>query len=406
MQNIPECLQPVVHEIEKFQTQISALEAKTDALNKNVEAIASEKQSLEEKIADEDARHRKIIETYESEKLSLRELNIVVSDQLKEKISLINELQEQNSAFKNENEALSDKNKNASSESLRLNAEEEALIHQSAKLNEQIASLKAQNLALKDENSALTLVNSAMHQRNLDNQNGNSSENPRLLAEIQELKNELESYKAGGTDESFLKKENERLIQRHGDITQEKMQASAAMRKAQDELKVVQLKLDEALQNVKKLNFELNGMQNLYKNLTQEKNDLLANSKILAGQKSVLEDKNHNYDEKLQLLITEKELVVQELNQERTKSDTLTQVINQLRIKNSKLEDRVTKVSTNDTLENPIVQADVPVSPREVPEVKELEIDVIVDDYEDDVIVDTQPTNNIQRSGPSFPGES
>jgi len=377
MSDLPECLQPAVEQIQKYQTQISALEAKADSLNEHVQDLSNKNERLVHQAKEESDAHNAKLEEYEAEKLTLRELNAVVGEQLKEKSSLVEAL----SMSKNELEA---KNSQASSENLRANVEQEALSQKTDSLNTQIEALKGENASLKEENSALTLVNSAMHQRQTDQQGETKEENPMLLAEIESLKQELNALKNGNTDVSFLQSENLRLTQRHGDITQEKMQASAKMHTAQNALQGVQDKLEVETKMVEQLNFDLQGLQNLHKNLNDEKNSLVQDNKTLEIQHSELDRTILSLEENIQRLETEKEMLNQELTKEHKKADTLTQVINELRMKNEKLK----------TGGSPAITA---VMPSQEPQVEALEIS----DSNEDMIEIVESS----KRGPSFPGE-
>ena len=275
MSDLPECLQPALEQIQTYQTQISALEAKNDSLNEHVQDLSHKNERLVEQAKEENVAYLTKLEEYEAEKTTLREINVVVGEQLKEKASLVDEL----NASKN---ALEEENTKASSENLRVNVEQEALNQKTQNLNSELESLRNENSALKEENSALTLVNSAMHQRQTDRPEDMPKEDsPILVAEIESLKQELQAYKSGNTDVSFLQSENVRLTQRHGEITQEKMQASAKMHTAQNSLQGVQDKLDEQTKMVEQLSFDLQGLQNLHKNLNNEKNSIVQDSKSL-----------------------------------------------------------------------------------------------------------------------------
>ena len=377
MPDLPVCLQPAVEQIEKYQTQILALEAKTDSLNEHVQDLSSKNERLVQQVQDESALHNTQVEKLEAEKTTLHDLNVVVGDQLKEKSSLVDEL----SVSKN---ALEEKNSQVSSESLRINVEQEALSQKTEVLGSELETLKSENASLKEENSALSLVNSAMHQRQTDRQDVSVEDNPILVAEIQSLKQELQSLKSGSTDLSFLQSENHRLTMRHGEITQEKMSASSKMHTAQNALQGVQDKLDAATKTNQQLDFDLRGLQNLHKNLNDEKNSHVQDNKLLESVKDELNAKILHLEEEIQGLETEKELVEQNLAKAHKKADTLTQVINELRLKNEKLKAGVTPVVN----ETPKAQA---------PEVKALEIKETAD--EDIEIV------RLSSTGPTFPGE-
>ena len=377
MSDLPDCLQPAVEQIQKYQTQVSALEAKTDSLNEHIQDLSNKNERLVTQVKEDAEAYAVRIEEYEAEKANLRELNSVVGEQLKEKSSLVEEL----NANKTQ---LQEEKIKASSENLRVNVEQEVLSQNLESLSNEIEVLKGENAALKDENSALSLVNSAMHQRQEDNKGEKQEDNPVLLAEIERLKQELQAYQNGNTDLAFLQSENIRLTQRHGEITQEKMQASAKMHTAQNALQGVQDKLDAEIKKVEQLNFDLHGLQNLHKNLNDEKNSHLQDNKTLEVEKTDLEKQILHLEENIQRLETEKELLSLELTKEHKKADTLTQVINELRMKNEKLKSAISPSIT-------------PVSASVEPEIEALEIN---DSHEDMIeIVDSS------KMGPSFPGE-
>jgi len=377
MSDLPECLQPAVEQIQKYQTQISALEAKSNSLNEHIQDLSNKNERLVQQVQEDADSFTAKEEQLEAEKLNLRELNVVVGEQLKEKSSLVESL----NMSKN---ALEEKNSQASSENLRVNVEQVALSQKSDSLSTELEALKGENKALKEENSALTLVNSAMHQRQTDRREEPQVESPMLLAEITSLKQELTALKSGNTDVSFLQSENLRLTQRHGDITQEKMQASAKMHTAQNALQGVQDKLDAETKMVEQLNFDLQGLQNLHKNLNDEKNSLVQDNKTFEIQHSELDRTILSLEGNIQRLETEKEMLNQELTSEHKKADTLTQVINELRMKNERL-----KASGSPTIS--------PLAPSQEPQVEALEIS----DANEDMIEIVESS----KSGPSFPGE-
>ncbi len=401
MQNIPECLQPAVEQIVKYESKIAVLESEKQGLGDDIQVLSDERAALQKQIEDEAAAHANAVENYEKEKLTLRELNLVVRDQLREKseeLELLtaaqSEFQAQNGQFHGLNNSSSEQNTDAGPESLRINADQEALIHHTASLKEAIEKLRIENSALKEENSALTLVNSAMHQRQAQPQNDAKADNTELLAEIQKLKNELNIYKSDNSDVSFLQGENARLVQRHGEITQEKMQASAKMHAAQKELIQTSERLDATLKTLEQLEFQYQGLQNLYNNLTEERDTLIADNGSLVNAKAELQEKSQHLGELIQRVTNEKELIVQELSQEHIKADAMAEEINHLRLKSRTLAEEIKLLKENALKE-----------PRSFePEVQALEIDMSQTEekrYEDEVEIVTPLTN----SGPHYPGE-
>jgi len=371
MSDLPQCLQPVLEQIQKYETQISALEAKSEALDEHVQDLFVKNENLVQKAKEESESHILQVKTLEEEKVSLRELNRVVNDQLQNKSSLVQTLEEENVKVNSQSQEVNDK--------------QEALGAKTTHLNEELEKIKAENSALKDENSALNLVNSAMHQRYEDLGNAPTQENPLLLSEIENLKNELETYKSENTDTAFLQSENQRLTQRHGEITQEKMQASSKMHAAQNALSTLQNQLDDANKIIQQSNFDLQGLHKLHSNLNDEKNARIQDTKDLEFEKRALDEKLVHQEENIQQLVTEKALVSQELASERKKADTLTQVINELRLKNEKLKAGI------------INKIEPKTSAKEEPEVEALEIS----NTEDEMIKISKST----PKGPTFPGE-
>lgn len=327
MLNIPECLQPAVEQLEKYQTQISSLEAKSKGLEKSIDTLSQEKDALYEKMKAERDAYELAADKFEKEKLTLRELNVVLSGQLREKTSELNAL----SSTKEETDAQN--------------------IH-FQELNEALEKLNMQNSVLKEKNSALTSNNDA---RDKGEEIGNAT----LLAEIERLKKEL--LQNSDNESSFLKSENERLLQRHGQITEEKMQMSAQMHSAQKEAIECKTALEAALKRIEQLEFEHKGLQNLYKNLTNEKNTLLDQNASLVLQKAEMDEKNLLLDEKIEMISTEKELVEQELSIEHIKADALVEETNHLRMKSRVLEDELKalkeyKSAISDEIHAPKVQ--------------------------------------------------
>jgi len=405
MSDLPECLQPAAQQLEKYEVQIAALENKNSRLDEDISALKNDKESLEKKIEEELEASINAAENFETEKLTLRELNVVVSDQLREKIEELNalsgtqtELEAENGHFKNLNTELSEQKSKADLQQLHASISQEAISQRSDKVNEELEELRIQNKALKDENSALTLVNSAMHQRQLhavEEQSGGSSDNSALVAEIERLTQELHTFRNDTSDEGFLRSENERLVQRHGEITQEKMQMSGKMHAAQNELGGVTSKLDAAVKNIEQLEFDLQGLQNLHKNLTDERNSLLEDNGELVVKNSELEEKAQQLGAIIQRITTEKEMVVQELNNEHIKADAMTEEVNHLRMKSrtlaediKSLKEGVEKVS-DDVFE---------------PQVEALEIDMSTTSESNDLDIDIVESQS--SSTPHFPGES
>ena len=383
MSNVPECLQPAVEQLQKYETQISALESRNRNLDDDIQTLIDEKSVLNEQIAQSNETHRLSVEAYEQEKATLRDLNVVVSDQLREKIDEIN-------ALKESNIQLNEQNSRVSTESIRVNAGQEALSHQSQRLNEELDALRLDNKVLKEEIDSLRLVNDVSIQRERDLQEGESDDSV-LVAEIDRLKQELLKKGTQTTtgDSSFLESENERLVQRHGEITQEKMQASAKMHAAQKELEETVVKLDTANKNVEQLEFELQGLHNLHKNLTEEKESLADDNQALIGQKAELDERVLRLSEDIQRVSMEKDVVTQELTQEHIKGDGLAEEVNHLRMKSRRLAEEIKELreGPQETLEG-----DVPVLEIETSEDEEERLDVEI----------VTPSGD---SGPHFPGE-
>lgn len=401
MSDFPECLQPAVEQISKYETKISILENEKQNLNENVQVLNNEKEELNRKIEDETAAHTSVVQNYEKEKMTLRELNLVVSDQLREKIEELNglstsqsQLEVENGHFKSLNNSLSEQNTRVSSESLRMNAGQEALSHQTSRLNEELDELRNQNNALKEENSALTLVNSSMHQRQLDDSPG--LDNTELLTEIEKLKQELNVYKTDNSDISFLQGENARLVHRHGEITQEKMQASAKMHAAQKELLETNEKLASTLKALEQLEFEYQGLQNLHQNLTEERDSLIIDNGSLVNAKAELLEKTQHLGELIQRVTNEKELVTEELNKEHIKADAMTEEVNHLRMKSRTLAEDIKLLKEGAS----IVTFDNDAQPQ----VQALEIDMSedVNTREEHDIEIVAPKENVRSH---FPGE-
>jgi len=336
MSDLPACLQPALEQIRKFETEITVMESEAKRLNENIFTLNSEKDELNKSLEEEKKAHLLAVETYEKEKLALRELNLVIRDQLHEKSEELNgtsttlfELEAENGRVKELNSELSEQMMQVDSERARLNVEQETSSQENNTLTEE---LQKSNSSLKEENAALVLENSALKQRQLQNDE-DSIEKRLLLAELEQLKKELDTYKTENADTSFLQSENRRLVQRHGEITQEKMQASANMHRVQNELKEVEEKLNTTLKSLDQLEFEHQGLQNLHKTLQQERTSLLADNGTLVNEKAKLQEENENLNELIQRVTTEKERIMQELKQEHLKADAMTEEVNQLRIK-------------------------------------------------------------------------
>ena len=401
MSDLPECLQPAVQQLKTYETQISDLESKNENLDEDLRALSDEKEALQKQIEEDQNTHAMAVENYEKEKLTLRELNLVVSDQLREKIAALNALQEsssqleaENGAFENVNNELLEQN----SQSQQTTAQQQALNEQLQSLQAELETLRRQNDSLKEENSALTLVNSAMHQRQSETQLQSSQENDtssQLHEEISRLKQELDGYKAQNKDEAFLISENQRLTQRHGEITQEKMQASARMHTAEDALKSKVNELEKAHTTINQLEFEQQGLQNLYDNLNSEKERLIALNTGVMEEKAALDEQVLHLSEQLQILTADKERINQELNQEHTRTDVLTEEVNHLRLKSRTLAEEIK-----------VLKEGVLLKPTEInePQVEALEIDINEADvhHEHPQIEIVSPSG---KSGPHFPGE-
>jgi chromosome segregation ATPase len=401
MSDLPECLQPAVEQLKTYETQILALQSKNENLDDDIRAINDEKEALQKQMQEENDAHALAVQNYEKEKLTLRELNMVVSDQLREKVAALNALKDsssqveaKNAAFKDLHDELSEQ----SSQSEQTTAEQQALIEQVQNLQTEIETLRIQNSALKEENSALTLVNSAMHQRQSEAQTQDSqtdNDRSQLNEEISRLKQELDSYKSQNRDEAFLISENQRLTQRHGEITQEKMQASARMHSAEEALRLKVSELEKALATINQLEFEQQGLQNLYTNLSNEKDRLTALNAGFMEEKAGLDEQVSHLSEQLQGLTAEKERISQELSQEHTRTDVLTEEVNHLRLKSRTLAEEI-KVLKEGVLLKPTESFE--------PQVEALEIDMSEVDAEDEYpqIEIMSPSG---KTGPHFPGE-
>ena len=404
-EDLPECLQPVVQQLTTYETQISDLQSRNENLDEDLKAISYEKDTLQKQMQDEADAHALAVQTYEKEKLTLRELNIVVSDQLRDKVAALNALQDsssqleaENGAFKNINDELSQQNSQASSQSVLASAQQDELAQQTQNLKAEIEELRRQNSALKEENSALTLVNSAMHQRQSETQLQSPKSNeasPALEEENRRLQQELSSYKTQNKDESFLISENQRLTQRHGEITQEKMQASARMHAAEEELRSKIGELEQASATVNQLEFEQQGLQNLYKNLTVEKNRLAELNTGLMEEKAGHDEQVLHLSEQLQTLTAEKERIAQELSQEHTRTDVLTEEVNHLRLKSRTLAEEI-KVLKEGLLLKPKVNPE--------PQVEALEIDMSEADVQEEH-PEIEIVSQSSKTGPHYPGE-
>lgn len=403
MSDLPDCLQPAVEQLKKYEVQIAALENKNSDLDNNVSTLRDEKEKLENKIEEEVESSTKAAQQFETEKLTLRELNVVVSNQLREKAEELNslnssqsELEAENGHFKNLNNELSQQNTRANSDTLRASVGQEALSQQASKMSEELEALRAQNKSLQDENSALSLVNSTMHQRQAqavqDQGEAGGNDNSALVSEIKRLTDELDVFRNDNSDEGFLRSENSRLMQRHGEITQEKMQASAKMHLAQSQLNEINIKQETTLKSLEQLEFEHQGLENLFKNLTQEKNALVADNTNLVNDKAALEEKLQFLGETIQRVTTEKDIVVQELAQERIKADAMVDEVNHLRMKSRTLAEDIKGLKTGTQK----VAEDV-----YEPQVQALEIDMGENTAQHEIEI-VSPSKN---SGPHYPGE-
>jgi len=278
MLNTPECLAPVIEELEKNINQIAVLNGKNSTLEEEVHSLKSKQEEMEQARADES-------EKFTSNIASLEDENLSVNSQLREKETNIDQLQQ-------DNDALNEKISRINSENIRVNAGQEALSHQSQNQSAEIDKITKENEALKEELSSLKLMNSIAVQKSLDEQGISGDE--ALELEIKRLKQELLENKNEKQDssDSFLEDENKRLVQRHGEITQEKMQASSKMHAAQNQLEEVVLQLDTARKSISELTFEYEGLQNLHQNLVSERN-------ILVDDKKSLEEENNRLSQSL-----------------------------------------------------------------------------------------------------------
>lgn len=275
MLNIPECLAPAVEELEKNINQIAVLNEKNNTLEEEIQTLRLKHEEFEKTKEDESENFRRDISSLEEENLSL-------NTQLRDKETNIE-------ALTQDNDVLNEKVSRINSENIRVNAGQEALSHKTQQLNEEIDKMTEENRALKDELSSLKLMNSIAMQKNLDEQGISGDE--ALELEIKRLKQELLDSKNNTSDntDSFLQSENEKLIKRHGEITQEKMQASAKMHAAQSQLEEVVLQLDTARKSISELTFEYEGLQNLHQNIISERNALVDKNKSLEEKNRLLE---------------------------------------------------------------------------------------------------------------------
>ncbi len=295
MSTLPECLQPAIEQLAKYETRISALEEKNRSLDGDIQALSDEKSALHEQILQETQAQRLALEEFENEKTRLRELNTVLSDQLRDKSKEVEELSEANAK-------LQEQNSRVSSESIRVNAGQEALSHQSQRLNEELEKLRTENESLREQ-----LLNG---DQNTDTQTG---------------------------DASFLQDEIERLMQRHGEITQEKMQASAKMHAAQKDLEETQLDLDATKQRLEHLEFEHQSLQNLHKSLMEERDLLSEQKRSLDEVKVELDERVLRLSERNQIIMAEKEELERSLAKEHLVEDGLSEEVNHLRMKSRRL---------------------------------------------------------------------
>ncbi len=382
MSDTPECLQPAVEQLQRYETQISALESRNKNLDSEIESLLQEQSRLNGKILEEEEAHKLSLEVFEKEKTTLRELNNVVSDQLREKSQELEALEESN-------RKLSELNSRVSSESIRVNAGQEALSHQSQRLSEELEALRVENDALKEENASLKTVNtSALNQ--LESIPEGEEGVTLLMGEIDRLKKELLQNKREGDpkESSFLESENQRLMQRHGEITQEKMQASAKMHAAIKDLEEVQQKLDTANSNIQRLESELQSLQDQYAILMEEKDNLIEDNLVLIDEKSDLDARVLRLSEEIQRVSMERDSMQQALTQEHIVEDSLTDEVNHLRAKSRRLAEEIKalrEVRSQDVGEESV---SVEIEPIEA--------------QEDSFVVGTATS---ESSVPHFPGE-
>jgi len=381
MSDVPECLQPAVEQLQKYETKISVLENKNKNLDDDIQSLLDEKSKLNDQILEEAQAHSHAVEEFEKEKTTLRELNLVVSDQLRAK-------SEELEALEASNKQLSELNSRVSSESIRVNAGQEALSHQSQRLSQELESLRMENNALKEENTSLKLVNETdiSSYQNIPEDEEDVSN---LLAEIKRLKKEVLS-KGTQTDPqegSFLERENERLMQRHGEITQEKMQASAKMHAAVKELEETQEKLSAANKHIEQLESEVRRLQELHNTLTQEKDILIEDNLVLIDEKTDLDARVMRLSEEIQRVTSQRDEIERSLTQEHIVEDSLTDEVNHLRAKSRRLAEEVKLLR-----EGQHINTDLGASGTETFEndAERPEIDIVVPN---------------PASGPHFPGE-
>ncbi len=335
MSDTPECLQPAVEQLQRYETQISALESRNKNLDSEIESLLQEQSRLNEKIVEKEEAHKLSLEAFDKEKITLRELNSVVRDQLREKSQELEALEESN-------KKLTELNSRVSSESIRVNAGQEALSHQSQRMSEELETLRRENDTLKEENASLKLVNETEIKPLEDLPEGEEGVSL-LMAEISRLKKELlvNKKQSDSKDQSFLESENERLMQRHGEITQEKMQASAKMHAAIKELEEVQQKLDTALSTIERLESELQNLQDQYANLMEEKESLIEDNLVLIDEKSDLDGRVLRLSDEVQRVKMERDSVQQALTQEHIVEGSLTDEVNHLRAKSRRLAEEI-----------------------------------------------------------------
>ena len=289
MLNTPECLAPVIEQLEKYTNQISVLNDRNSNLEEEVEALRLKQVEIEEARSKESDSFKRDISNLEEENLGL-------NTQLRDNDTTIEEL-------KQDNDNLTEKVSRINSENIRVSAGQEALSHQTQHQNEEIEKMTEENKALKEELSSLKLMNSISMQKSLDDQGISGDEG--LELEIKRLKQALLESKSEKSDNtnSYLEDENEKLVKRHGEITQEKMQASSKMHAAQNQLDEVVVQLETARKSISELSFEYEGLQNLHQNLISERNSL-------ADEKKSLEEENSRLSENISSKLTIEEPIV------------------------------------------------------------------------------------------------
>jgi chromosome segregation ATPase len=173
------------------------------------------------------------------------------------------------------------------------------------------------------------------------------------------------------------------------------MQASARMHAAEEELRSKVSELEQAAAKVNQLEFEQQGLQNLYKNLTVEKDRLAALNTGLMEEKAGHDEQVLHLSEQLQTITAEKERIAQELSQEHTRSDVLTEEVNHLRLKSRTLAEEI-KVLKEGLLLKPTESLE--------PQVEALEIDMSGTDVQDEH-PEIEIVSQSGKIGPHYPGE-